>query len=155
MNRKRIVLGAVLTALSLFLVPMNVAAAPAPPVVDVADGADLWANILVQVSVDVTCAPRTPFTLVMFSSVTLEQAVGGRIASGAGFLTGVTCDNKTNAYVADIVAAASGAPFAEGPAIVTASIIVCTIERPDGGTVTDCVRGNDGPKVIYLFAVEL
>ena len=139
--------------------PGTAAQAFTPPQLSVGQRADLAADILVKVPVTITCAPRTPDTLLTVS-VTLEQAVnGGRIghgqtilsnnlmfATGGGaFPSGVACDNAPHSFLVDVLADTGGAAFSEGPSIVIATVTVCTIQ---GFQNSDCLTTTVGPRVI-------
>lgn len=139
--------------------PGTAAQGSAPPQVSVGQRADLAADILVNVPVTITCAPRSPDT-GLTASVNLEQAVGGRIAhggisfasstafatGGGPFPNGVACDNAAHSFTASILADTGGAAFSEGPSIISVTVQVCTIQG--GFNPTDCVQTNVGPRVI-------
>jgi hypothetical protein len=156
------VAGSGLLFVAAFAMRPGVAAqAGAPPQVSVAQNANLVANILSNVPVTITCAPRTPNTS-MSANVSLEQAVSGRIAygsilfsmgappgqsNGQDFPSGVACDNAGHRFMAGLLANTAGAPFSNGQAIVTVSVTVCTLES-DGFTQDDCATTTVGPRLI-------
>ena len=152
--------GASLLFLAGFLLrPGTVAQSFTPPQLSVGQRADLAANILVKVPITITCAPRSPDTLLT-ASVTLEQAVtGNRIAhgqtglsnnsmstaGGGAFPSGVACDNVPHSFAVDVLADTSGAAFSDGPSIVTATVTVCTLQ---GFSQSDCQTTTVGPRVL-------
>ena len=134
-----------------------VQAAGVPPQVLVGQNAELIANILSNVPITVTCAPRSPDASI-FASVTLEQAVSGRIAygltsfsnnpnvgTGQAFPGAMACDNTAHKFAAGVLANTAGAPFSNGQAIATVSVSVCTL---DGFNQTDCATTTVGPRLI-------
>jgi hypothetical protein len=152
--------GASLLFLAGFLLrPGTAAQTFAPPQLTVGQRADLAANILVKVPVTISCAPRSPDTLLTLS-VTLEQGVSaGRIAhgqtglssnptstgGGAPFPSGVTCDSASHSFAIDVLADTGGAAFGDGASIVTATATVCTLQN---FSQTDCQTTTAGPRVL-------
>jgi hypothetical protein len=140
--------------------PGTAAQSVAPPQVSVGQRAPLFANILVKVPITITCAPRSPEAQINVNTM-LEEAVSGRIAWGSSNLNsspnwpgqhlpaGVACDNAPHSIAADILAETAGFAFNEGPAIVTVTVTVCTLQGP---SQADCVTTTVGPRVITLTA---
>jgi hypothetical protein len=142
--------------------PGTAAQASTPSQVSVGQRADLAANILVKVPITLSCAPRSPDTLLTVS-VTLEEAVSGRIAhgtnnfassgsfagAGTALPSGVVCDNASHSFAADVLADTGGAAFSEGPSIVTANVTVCTLQ---GFQNLDCQTTTVGPRVIVYVS---
>ena len=150
------VFGAGLLLVGVFVMQPGVAAQTGtPPVVQVGPSTNLVANILSNVPVTLTCAPRTPDASI-FVYVTLEQAVNGKIAYGSGNLSNgsttsggptlpveVVCDGSPHRFMAGVVANTAGAPFGGGQAIVSVSVTVCTIN-----SYSDCNSTTVGPRAI-------
>jgi hypothetical protein len=124
--------------------------------------ATLTARILVDVPVNVICAPLGGTYVVSdMVSVTIQEAVGKAVSSGSGQVAGGTfynspplfiCDGSTeNAVTVPVLPATGSGPFKKGKAIVTVNVFHSTDDCQYGG----CGGGGVASAVIGPEAIKL
>jgi hypothetical protein len=104
-------------------------------------------RVVVDVPVTVSC--WVPNSTGAGVSVTVTQAVGGRIATGYGNLPEeLPCDGETHEATVSVIASAGGAPFRVGKAAVQANVYAC-----EGGPIEpmNCAFVTTPPQDLFIW----
>ena len=124
--------------------------------------ATLTARILIDVPVDVVCAPLGgTYVVTDLVSVSIQEAVGKSVSSGSGQVAGgsmyggpalFTCDGSTvNVVTVPVLPAAGSGPFKNGKAIITVNVFHSTDNCQYGG----CGGGGSAGATIGPEAIKL
>jgi hypothetical protein len=136
---------------AMAIVPLLATTAAAHTTLEMGKVANLIANgAALGVPLTVACEPVPPGGATNVF-VQVRQAAGDVVASGNGFLDALPCDDTAHPIGVHVLADPGSRPFRAGPAVVQASLAVCTNV---GGPVELSSTGSGGRPDLLLPAPE-